>query len=422
MNGHHRTVVDIDIGKSPFPSQDSPTYRIHIHNFESLRYSVESPKFTCFGHRWTAYINPEGISSEGLQTVAFILTRCDEEDDDSSDSDSDDSVDSSELEVRFSVSVRDLDGKILKKRRRSHNFTNWVDEKGWDKFIDRADIIGPSNNVLRDGTLTFELQMKSLRKKNAPCQPFVPVNPLSENIKALFLDEKTADVLFAVQKENGGEITNFYAHRLVLQACARDLAAFCDSSHDLTPISIPRVDPHVFKLLLFYVYGGTISTADWKQHSKELIDAADLYGVVNLKLEAEARFVQCTTVTIHDVVELLVYANSKQCAHLKEVLMDFIVRNKNDVLKQVASLRNIPESSTMFTDLLAAMARGDKANNGSDEELDTMRVGELRRKLHDSGLDVDGSREVLIARLQEKSKKANKKRKRASQDAVVEIE
>jgi hypothetical protein len=77
------------------------------------------------------------------------------------------------------------------------------------------------------------------------------------------------------------------------------------------------VTPDIFRLLLNYIYGGT--------HAKEIIDAADKYGVVNLKLEAEACFVEGTTFTIENVMEHLFYAESENCALLKEVTMDFIV-------------------------------------------------------------------------------------------------
>ena len=43
------------------------------------------------------------------------------------------------------------------------------------------------------------------------------------------------------------------------------------------------------------------------------------FGVVNLKLEAESFIVEDTTFTTENVKELLLYAESKNCAYLKEL-------------------------------------------------------------------------------------------------------
>jgi len=55
-----------------------------------------------------------------------------------------------------------------------------------------------------------------------------------------------------------------------------------------------------------------------------------------LKLEAEACLVEMTVFSEENVLDLLLYAESKNCALLKEVVMDFIVEKRVDVLnKQV---------------------------------------------------------------------------------------
>ena len=56
----------------------------------------------------------------------------------------------------------------------------------------------------------------------------------------------------------------------------------------------------------------------------------------------------------------------------------------------------------MMKDLLAAMARGEQSDDNSNGTIDynKMRVGTLRKMLHDKGLDVDGSREAMISTLQ----------------------
>jgi len=68
------------------------------------------------------------------------------------------------------------------------------------------------------------------------------------------------------------------------------------------------------------------------------------------------------------------------------------------------SFSNVP--SDMMTDLLAATARGEQDTGGAIEEDESvkynkMRVGKLRKMLDEKGLDVDGSRESMIALLKE---------------------
>ncbi len=40
-----------------------------------------------------------------------------------------------------------------------------------------------------------------------------------------------------------------------------------------------------------------------KTHAKDIIDAADRYSIINLKLEAEAAYVKSTDITMDNVME-----------------------------------------------------------------------------------------------------------------------
>ena len=138
-----------------------------------------------------------------------------------------------------------------------------------------------------------------------------------------------------------------------------------------------------------------------KSHAKEIINAADRYGVATLKLEAEACLVEGTTFSLENVKELLLYAESKNCALLKEVAMDFLVIKKDEVIGKI-SFHNVP--STLMNDLFVAFAREPNRPGATaigENEYNTMRISELRRMVHERGLDVDGSREMLIAALKE---------------------
>jgi hypothetical protein len=147
------------------------------------------------------------------------------------------------------------------------------------------------------------------------------------------------------------------------------------------------------------IYGGKISDDDMKTNAKDIIDAANRYGVATLKLEAEACLVESTTFSLENVMDHLIYADSMNCALLKEAAMDFIAENRTNVIGKI-SFNDAP--GNLMNDLLAAVVRGDRNEGGADEEENEYRftsINELRRKAHEQGLEVDGSREMLIAAL-----------------------
>jgi hypothetical protein len=101
-------------------------------------------------------------------------------------------------------------------------------------------------------------------------------------------------------------------------------------------------------------------------------------------------------------MELLLYAESKNLALLKEAAMDFIVEKKSEVIKKMSFVDMVP--GTLMRDLLVATARGERNVGGADvnveSQYDSLRISELRKKSYEKGLNVDGSREMLIAALE----------------------
>ena len=75
--------------------------------------------------------------------------------------------------------------------------------------------------------------------------------------------------------------------------------------------------------------------------------------------------------------------------------------NRGSIIGKV-SFDNVP--SSMITDVLAAVSRGvETEGEGDSTDYNRMRVGTLRKMLDEKGLDVDGSREAMIALLKEES-------------------
>ena len=170
-----------------------------------------------------------------------------------------------------------------------------------------------------------------------------------------------------------------------------------DSDGKIATAKITDIKPAVFHNLLCYVYGGIVPEEDLKTHAKDIIEAADKYAISNLKLAAEAAYVDSTTIIVDNAIDNLLYAESKNCALLKEAVLDFLA--ENSVEAQNISFTDVP--SHIINDLLAAFGRSKKSDGSETDEdkYSTMRVSELRRMLDEKGLDVDGPREAMIEAL-----------------------
>ena len=59
-------------------------------------------------------------------------------------------------------------------------------------------------------------------------------------------------------------------------------------------------------------------------------------GVVSLKMEAEACYIQSTTFTVDNMVDELVCANSKNLTPLKEAVLDFAAKNSGEVREKLS--------------------------------------------------------------------------------------
>ena len=264
-------------------------------------------------------------------------------------------------------------------------------------------------NNLVYGRLIVEVQMKLTTKPRLTNAMFVPENPLSSNIQKMFLDENTADCLIEVVRELPTspckkakiEPVKFPVHQLILKQCAPMLAELCSNTSKpgvdgIPSVQISDIKPDALRSLLRYVYGGKVLYNS--SNIKDIIDAADKYGIVHLKLEAESKYVKRTTISLENVMDNLLYADAKNLALLKELVMDYIVANKLEVLEDV-SFKGAPGTPTLMKDVLSAVARETKDGATNSNRFSTMRISVLRKKLSKKGLDIDGSRETLIATL-----------------------
>ena len=244
---------------------------------------------------------------------------------------------------------------------------------------------------------------------------FIPPNPINNLIATLFNDEDTADLVLEVGE--GLQKRRLYAHRLILTKCAPDLAALCEDCDKDKPLPLPDVDPEVFHELLHFVYGGKVAEDKWGTRYRVFIDTADKFGVGNLKIEAEVRYVKALVMTADNVVDILAYADSKNCSLLKECATIFMMNDPTDIMNS-ESFKDFPKSDSIIKEILFISSMMNRAGKEAASKSANCNIYNqlfradgfkpnkfccidvLRQRLSAKGLDVDGPREVLIARLE----------------------
>ena len=405
MTNVHRidTNLTLDVGcrsSSASAAEEWQSFKILFHGFADLPSAFDqytlSPEFNCNGHKWCIKLYPGGKRASRTGRLSLYLRHCSE---------------------GYATTAHEV--SVLDKFQSIKHTLKWTDQsfqggkiRGWKDYCLRSYILNQSENILDDnGTLAVVV---SIKRKNDSAFPFVPINPsfvpsnpMSSLITSMLLDEETSDVCFEVGSADVHDVdeaasspVTFHAHRLILNKCAPMLASlFGSGDEEIVAVSITDVKPAVFRHLLHYVYGGSVPGKEMNTHAKDIINAADKYSIVNLKLEAEAAYVNSTKITMDNAMDNLLYADALNLALLKEAVMDFLAENTEEASERI-SFSDVP--GHVMKDLLVAFSRTKKTkqdNQGDNNNFTIMRVNELRMKLDEKGLNVDGSREAMIETL-----------------------
>ncbi|EJK59711.1 hypothetical protein THAOC_20036 [Thalassiosira oceanica] len=311
----------VQIGAPPGRLSDWTITPLHFNGFAGLPTTkgvgVKSPKFSCFGHQWFVKLYPGGRNDSNDGRVAMKLENRTEA--------------SIEVEYKYMIKHPNGEGDISRASGKLMKFsptgTHRAGEVGPARLSDNFSLRSTLLNYLVDGTLIIEVHMRT-NKPGQRTATFVPGNPAFQNMLKDFENEKTADVKFEV----GGAVENatgrrkraktststFHAHHYALRLNAPALADMCNLGDVLAPTAINNIQPATFKDMLYYCYGGKISEENLRQNAKEIIEAADRFGVVNLKLEAEACYVDTVELTLDNIIGVVTYADSKNLALLKD--------------------------------------------------------------------------------------------------------
>ncbi|EJK45748.1 hypothetical protein THAOC_35622 [Thalassiosira oceanica] len=388
-------VADVHVGTPPGPLSSWALRRVHFHGFAGLPTTrnevVCSPEFSCFGRQWRVELYPGGHEDSKEGNVSVSLTNESPE----------------SIQAHFKIILKhptDQNERLFRIESNDEMVTFGArGGNGRYNFAKRETML----TYLHNGTLSLEIHLRTYKK--AEPDSFVPSNSFCDNMLKGFNNEEMSDVAFEV----GGEVesaanrrkrakttaTTFHAFHSILRLNAPSLADMCRPG-DEAAVPIIGVDPEVFKMVLYFCYGGTIKDEELAANAKAIIEAADRFGIVNLKLQAEAVLAEQTEITVDNMLDSLLYANSKNLALFQEKIMDFVAENGDRIVGNV-SFDDVP--GNLISDILTAVARGKRSisTSGPEDDMKFMRVSELRKQLHDKGLCIDGSRETMIALLME---------------------
>ena len=335
-----------------------------FNNFATLDSKPDHETFSeiqtdCNGHEWKMELWPGGHRDDDEPGWIGLDLHVENED---------------LLDVRCTFSVKDANGSTSVECGDDNEYFVW----GYNKIMKRSVILDEKNRILQNGALCIDV---GIQVKDDKDYLFQPKSDHSKNMLNLLRSGEDADTFFIV---GGREVM---IHKPIIKAHAPLLASHCGSS-------INAIKPEVFQLLLEHIYSGNKPTKeDVLEHGKGLIDAANKYELVGLKMFVENTLVSERVLTVENVAEYILFADAKCCPLLKEYAFAFFSVHSKQVLKLETS-KCLKESGELLSEIILSM------NPGNGEE-DISTVNELRKELGKLGLDVDGSKDALVSRLQE---------------------
>ena len=347
---------------------DKQTIQWTVGDFENLQHqngeALHCPVLGCHGFSWKADLYPRGEFED-------------------------------DHDISFSISlVKGPDNQSFPKAKYSIQMGCWhIDEFSGDvgtrwSYIQRSRVIGSRGQNLSDGNLIIKVTIQIYLDRP---KFWAPTKTLNSDFLKFLESKELSDVIFAVDGEK------FPAHRFILAVYAPTLAELAEDAPDGTEIEIDKVDKQTFQVLLRFIYWGeTPPQEQLSQNAYNLLKVADRFGCVGLKFLAESELIRSGMTTIN-VAEMLLFANAYSCALMKESARAKIAGCPSEVVASHAWPK-VKESNPLLAEIVEAFVAKKPARNRTND-IETMDVSTIRRKLEEIGDDIDGTREMLAKRL-----------------------
>lgn len=332
----------------------------------------------CHGHEWTISVYPRGDNSSSNEedhiSTFLRLTNLKE---------------GQQVTAKFTVRVGNH-SKSLEKIFCASSTKTW-ESWGCSNFMKRDLLLG----TLEKGALLIEVDIHVYMETS---QPLLPRSTLSRNYLKMLESGKRTDVTFVVEDEKVN------VHYCVLAVHSPILAELAEDTEAAgKDIVIENISAPIFHAMLRFVYAEEHPPDELlEQSARDLLDAADRFGCSNLKLIAESKLVE-SELKPETAAELLLLADGRSCALLKEAALDYIKGNAAAVMDS-PGWSQIEKSPSLMSEVMKVTFKH-KTTTTYDSDPGQMTVTELRRQLQQEGQSEDGTKEILIQRLKEAAAK-----------------
>ena len=376
------------------------TLRTAFRGFDYLpRDKLFGPAAELHGVRWKIFIFPSGETAEDENHLSFFLER---------------DVFSNTKEMKADITLRLVNhhqtiggGEHVSQTAKSCVFgvkdeaRNIHPVWGFRRIINRDIILDKSKGWLNDGSILVEADIRIYTEEHQPS--WRPPSRLAHDFLRMLATAEEADCAFIV----GGE--RVLAHRFVLRARSPALAALCDESG--ADVEIGEVTAAVFREVVRFAYSDALSSSDafaTAEGTRVLLRAADRFGLVRLKQLAEIELAT-RHVSIESAADALLFAASHCCPQLKESATKLLVEHTNEAMATEGWSRLAEQSAILYALMKeiceakrpAPVGDGDDSCADERDRVKRLRVSDLRQKLAENGLETDGMRADLEARVLE---------------------
>ena len=189
----------------------------------------------------------------------------------------------------------------------------------------------------------------------------------------------------------------FKSHKNVLAERCATLLELADEANG-KEVQIEHIEKSTFQCLLEYIYTVHEPILASISDARDILVAANRFGVTGLKLLAEAvivdDFLNHTT-----AAGLFILADCHSCALLREMAMETIATDMQAVMESDVEWSKLQESNDFLAEILRYTNIDRKRMPSENPKIEDLRVVDLRDRLQEAGEDVDGTKQVLIQRL-----------------------